>query len=126
MRSVKPSNLQKRQIYLHKGTVMQQTNNYQIGDVFISSWGYDQTNINAYQLISITKSGKTGTFRPIDLISVETTSWASDRVKPDKDNFISEETFKSRFKDGWINVKRDGYAKKVDDLETTYHRSWSA
>lgn len=29
-----------------------------VGDIFYSSWGYDQTNIDFYKVLEITKSGK--------------------------------------------------------------------
>lgn len=31
----------------------------QVGDVFVNSWGYDQTNIDFYVVTSVSKSGKT-------------------------------------------------------------------
>ena len=39
------------------------TNPYKVGDVFRSSWGYDQTNINYYQAIKVTT--KTVTVREV-------------------------------------------------------------
>ena len=36
-----------------------------VGDIFYNSWGYDQTNIDWYQVVSLTKSGKSVKIRPI-------------------------------------------------------------
>ncbi|MCA1832569.1 MAG: hypothetical protein LC750_07530 [Actinobacteria bacterium] len=30
----------------------------QVGDLFSSSWGYDQTNVDFYEVVEVTKSGK--------------------------------------------------------------------
>ena len=43
-----------------------------IGDVFRSSWGYDQTNIDYYEVIAVT--GKTATICEIGCLSEETLS----------------------------------------------------
>jgi hypothetical protein len=37
----------------------------EIGDIFVSSWGYEQTNINFYQVIGKTGSGKSVTLAPM-------------------------------------------------------------
>ena len=36
------------------------------GDVFVASWGYDQTNIDYEQVIGVTKSGKSVYVKPIE------------------------------------------------------------
>jgi hypothetical protein len=36
-----------------------------VGDIFYNSWGYDQTNIDWYQVVALTKSGKSVKIRPI-------------------------------------------------------------
>lgn len=33
-----------------------------VGDVFYSSWGYDQTNVNFFAVVALSKTGKTATF----------------------------------------------------------------
>jgi len=37
----------------------------QVGDIFVSSWGYDQTNIDFFQVIEKTASGKSVTLLPM-------------------------------------------------------------
>lgn len=46
------------------------TNPYKVGDVFSNSWGYDQTNVDFYEVVSITES--TVTIREIGQHSEET------------------------------------------------------
>jgi hypothetical protein len=33
-----------------------------VGDVFYASWGYDQTNVNFFAVVAVSKTGKTATF----------------------------------------------------------------
>jgi len=34
----------------------------QVGDVFYASWGYDQTTVNFFGVVAVSKTGKTATF----------------------------------------------------------------
>lgn len=61
----------------------------ELGDVFYSSWGYDQTNINFYQVVSI-HGRKTVTVREIRSNVVSCESSLSGKVKPILNDFISE------------------------------------
>jgi hypothetical protein len=55
---------------------------YALGDVLVSSWGYDQTNIDFYQVVGFTKSGKSVRLIAIEGEHVETTGFMSERVRP--------------------------------------------
>jgi hypothetical protein len=59
----------------------------EVGDVFRSSWGYDQTNIDYYEVISI--SGKTATFCAISQLIEETAYLQGDCV-PVQGSFIGK------------------------------------
>ena len=63
---------------------------YKTGDILYSSWGYDQTNIEFYQITAATE--KTVTFREIGQIrgSRNLDSWTT---SPNKNNFISDAKF---------------------------------
>jgi hypothetical protein len=50
-----------------------------IGDVFVRSWGYDQTNVDYYELVEISSTGKTGKARQLKTMVVEQLG-QSDRV----------------------------------------------
>jgi len=98
---------------------------YTIGDVLVSSWGYDQTNIDFYQVIGFTKSGKSVRLIAIESDHVETTGFMSERVRPLPGCPIDgAKSFTKR-----INADRDyialtsySYARKVDrDTYTATH-----
>lgn len=57
------------------------------GDVFRCSWGYDQTNIDYYQIVSV--SGQMATVRAIGEISEET-AWAQGKSAPRAGHFIGD------------------------------------
>jgi hypothetical protein len=52
----------------------------QVGDIYVSTWGYEQTNVNFYQVIKVT--AKTVTVREIEARLHETTGYLSRTVMP--------------------------------------------
>lgn len=97
----------------------------QVGDIFVYSFGYDQTNVSFYQVVE-KPSSATAIIRPIGYESLETTSWASEYVRPVKDSFVGEKTEKVRLSGN--DFKRScGYATKIENPETSKHyHSWYA
>lgn len=67
-----------------------------VGDVFASSWGYEQTNVGFYQVISI-HGKKTVCIRPVDS-KVEYIN-ANGYVTPIFDVFIGDEILKRQVKE---------------------------
>jgi len=62
------------------------TNPHKVGDIFASSWGYDQTNVDFYQIVEV---------KPKSLVFKEITQTQADddfHVLPNKDDFKGEET----------------------------------
>ncbi len=57
--------------------------NVSMGDVFVHSWGYDQTNVDYAKVIYISPSGKSAKLQRIGAKSIESTGSMSDRVMPD-------------------------------------------
>lgn len=93
------------------------------GDLFVASWGWEQTNIDAYQVVA--KKGATVTLREIAVASVEgSEAFMSDRVVPLKDRFIGEE-FKKRITGRSINIDDVRYASPAEEGKEFY-RSWYA
>jgi hypothetical protein len=45
-----------------------------VGDVFERSWGYDQTNVDFYEIVSVSASGKTGKARQVKTVHVSATA----------------------------------------------------
>jgi hypothetical protein len=96
-----------------------------VGDIFVASWGYEQTNVDAYQVVE--KKGATVTLREIALQTVEGSQVShgmADQVVPVKDAFIGEE-FKKRLTGRGINIDSVRYASPMGERESFY-RSWYA
>lgn len=81
-----------------------------VGDIFYSSWGYDQTNIDYFQVIEL-KGSQMVKIREIAQTTVRTETSMSEYVKPVKDAFLSRASFTSS-KGGTPN-NNDGIYKKV-------------
>lgn len=103
-----------------------QESDVQVGDIFVNSWGYEQTNVDFYQVVA--RSGVTVTLREIGYDRLETTSWASEYVRPVKDAFIKDaQEFKKRLNGKYIKMNSFSSASKVEDPATSKHyRSWYA
>lgn len=74
-----------------------------IGDIFVDDWGWEQTNIDFYQVVGL--RGKSSVeLRPIHSIS-RPVAWLEEKVKPDVGNFIVR---------GWKGrLREDGNGKIV-------------
>ena len=57
------------------------TDGPQVGDILVSSWGYDQTNIDFWCVVGLTKSGKSVRIMPVAQRVVDY-SKGSERVVP--------------------------------------------
>ena len=64
----------------------------EIGQIYYTSWGYEQTNVDFYQVTSV-KNAMVG-LRPISSKMIKQDSWASGKVVAIKDDFKGEEFFK--------------------------------
>ena len=107
-----------------------------IGDIFEMSWGYDQTNVDYFQVVSLTPRGVY--VREIGAKSVPgTQGFMCQDVKPDKDNFLPRSSWCSgdnaptfRRLDHYkgnpcFNFKGRYFARRVSADSTTYN-SWYA
>lgn len=67
-------------------------NQIQVGDIFSYSWGYDQTNVEFFQVTEVSKTRKSVTVREIQskLIPNEGKGTMSGYCQPVKDFFIGE------------------------------------
>ena len=93
------------------------------GDIYVASWGWEQTNIDAYQVVA--KKGATVTLREIAVASVEgSEGFMSDRVVPVKDEFIGD-AFKKRITGKYINIDDVRSAGPAEEGKEFY-RSWYA
>lgn len=70
-----------------------------VGDIFESTWGYDQTNVDYYEVVGLT--GASVKVRQIASTTARDTGlWAQRYVKPVPGQFIGEVMTK-RIQEGW-------------------------
>ena len=83
-----------------------------VGDILYSSWGYDQTNIDFYQVVKV--SGKTIKIREIKGRQTESTGFMTGEVVAVPDSFVGNELKKI------VKPASDGYAVTI----TSYADAW--
>ena len=89
-----------------KAMAVENQDKYKVGDVLVSLWGYDQTNVDYYQVIE--KTAKMVTIQKIASESVEIhCGGAYESVMPTKNNFIGKPIKK---KVGAYGVNLNSYA----------------
>jgi hypothetical protein len=93
------------------------------GDIFVSSWGYDQTNVDSYQVVRTTKA-------MVEVAKVRNRVVGT-RVQPVRDAFVNrEKTMMKRTRptyDGEVAFKVASYADAyLWDGERTYHETYAA
>lgn len=82
-------------------------NRWKPGDLLVNSWGYDQTNIDYWQVVATT--AKTVTIRRIGSKTVPGSEGCMQSdVVPDKDNFLDPERYPAETKQLQIHVGYDG------------------
>ena len=64
------------------------------GRVLKSTWGYDQTNVDYYQVVAVSDSRQSVTIRPIAVRSVEDGPWMTGHCWPLADQFTGPEMVK--------------------------------
>jgi len=100
------------------------TNPAKVGDIYYTSWGYEQTNIDFYQVVKV--SEKSVWFRAVYSNTVENAGYMSSYVEADKDNFRGE-TFRTTWKHSAYGNSHLTYKSKYlgewdgkPKLETSY------
>lgn len=69
-----------------------------VGDIFVSSWGYDQTNVDYYQVVK--RTAKTVTVKELEKVVVSGGRGPTERVMPVKDRFNPRgKTLRKKLKD---------------------------
>jgi hypothetical protein len=100
-----------------------------VGDIFRNSWGYDQTNVDYYQVVRVT--AKSVSVRPICQKRVEDTGSSNGmacRVRPVPDSFTNAPAETRRFKlcgDNYYITSKFGCCARVSPTESAYC-SWYA
>ena len=125
--------------YTGKSQIKQEQKNYlgvKVGDIFIFSWGYEQTNVNYFQVVSL-KGSKQVIIKEISYEITKITGYESYKVKPIKDGFLENSHFIKDNTTGatkqvkqlpngtkYINIESFGWCSLwngKDDLMTCYY-----
>lgn len=100
-----------------------------IGDIFHTSWGYEQTNVEFYQVVSLHGTKTVGLCEIASQI-VKDTGGYSARVRPVPDKFISDEVYKRRVRvrgsgSYSVSVRFESYRSAyLTSPDETHHCSW--
>lgn len=71
--------------------VVENAHGVKVGDISYTSWGYEQTNVNFYQVIRVT--AKRATVRKIKSKIVEQNNMLGGKKLPIKDEFVNEDRY---------------------------------
>jgi hypothetical protein len=98
-----------------------------VDDIFVSSWGYEQTNVDAFQVVE--KIGNASVvLRPIACRAVKGTEIShgmAQNVVPVHNAFIGEETFTKRITE--YGIKINSYSSAFQwDGKREFYNSWYA
>jgi hypothetical protein len=102
-------------------------NDYQVGDVLVCVWGYDQTNVNYYEVTE--SKGQMVTVHAIAQES-KATGWASGQCAPSPGTFIGEPLRRKATLHG-IKISKGQNARRVEFVEVAgvkvyKSRGWTA
>ena len=98
-----------------------------VDDIFVSSWGYEQTNVDAFQVVE-KKGNASVVLRPIACRAVKGTEMShgmAQNVVPVHNTFIGEETITKRITEYGIWI--DSYSRAFQwDGKREFYNSWYA
>lgn len=101
---------------------MSEHKNPKVGDILRCSWGYDQTNVDWYEVIKVTPGG-------VRIRAIATKHTDSDRVMPVKGSFLPATSFRGKdalysekgaFKKVHKNGRDDGYSVTISSYSSAY------
>jgi hypothetical protein len=93
--------------------------NIEVNEIFFSSWGYDQTNINFYQVIK--KTEKTILLREVEKeATAKKDDFMCGQCSPIENSFKNDKTFRVNFK----NAVGDSLLNKNDCSSKSYLDRW--
>lgn len=110
-----------------KAEAVEKAANVKVGDIFVDSWGYEQTNVDFYQVVA-KPSAKTVIVREIACRSEEGSMMShgmADNVFPARDQFIGAEMKKRIDNYGGFKTSSFSCARPADE-NRSYYRSWYA
>ena len=118
-RAIKQQNIDYKQA--KKLREQEEFNEITPGDIFYTSWGYDQTNVSFYKLLKL--KGKTGTF---ERLNSETVPGSEEFMSCDvKAGSGTGKEFTARFTGSTVKVDYGQRASKTT-VDTSHYSSWYA
>ena len=97
-----------------------------LGDVFVSSWGYEQTNTCFYQVIAL-RGKKTAVLRRIAAQQVKADSAMSGELKPVLNDFKGEPVTRricENHEHPSVSIDEYEQAYKTDPNESHFYSTW--
>jgi len=109
-----------------KNAKMSKPQPYKVGDLLYTSWGYDQTNVDFYEVVGL--FGKRGVvIKAIAGEHVEATGPVSEKIKPAPGKFLDEERYPPIRSivgpDGHVKARYGYYASPIS-ADRAVHHSW--
>ena len=111
---------------------MTNTTSIKVGSIFKSSWGYDQTNVDYYQVTKVNPSGKSITVQQI-ADSINTTGMMCGTSLPIKDSFKGQPQTKriksytdNNITNHYFKVTSFSCAHLMHDTSKPSYTSWYA
>lgn len=108
---------------LGKSIEKQTKDGIKIGDIFVNSWGWEQTNVDCYQVVDIVGTS-TVKLKEISHEMVRANSSMSADVIPLKDSFASDDITTKRTKNRRVNFEHG--VCDLWDGKRSYYCSWYA
>ena len=93
------------------------TETIQPGTIFVSSWGYDQTNVDFFEVISAT--AKTVQLRPIAKDRSAESRYMSDEVTPKRGEYIGEPIRRKLQPSNFVSINSFAIARVWDGRPKT-------
>ena len=90
-----------------------------VGDILYSSWGYEQTNIDFYQVVEVSNTKKTVKIREIES-KIHSTGDMSGTKMPDIGNFIGEIKTKKVQPNNYVGLNSYSSASKWDGFPKSF------
>ncbi len=84
-----------------------------VGDILYTSWGYDQTNVEWFQVLEVKPSGKTVVIREICGENIDDAGWMCGYTMPLKSRFVKDSK-------SLVKYVRKGDAITIDSVRDAY------
>jgi len=109
-----------------RAEVKKKGNPFKVGQILYNSWGYEQTNIDYFQIVRVTDASVF--IREIGR-DFEGTGWLQGKSKPKKDNFVSDEVLRKTviYDTYGAHIRADaggGYLSPTTEEETHYESNY--